>query len=503
MSPPDAAPAVGRPIQFDNSYTRLPERFYARLSPTPVAAPRSLHVNRPLAALLGIDADWLASDAGIATIAGNVVPDGAASIALAYAGHQFGHFVPQLGDGRALLLGEVIGRDGVRYDIQLKGSGRTPFSRSGDGRAAIGPVLRELIVSEGMAALGIPTTRVLAAVTTGEPVFRETILPGAVLARVARGHVRIGTFQYFAARSDVDALRELGDYVIARTGVDVAGAPNRYGALLEAVVARTAALVARWQSVGFIHGVMNTDNVSVAGETIDYGPCAFMDAYHPGTVYSSIDQQGRYAYGNQPTIAHWNLAKLAESLLPLLGETQAASLEIAQSAIDRFPGLFEADYLDRMRAKLGFGAPHEDDADILSQLLELMAENGSDFTLAFRRLSRVPDANDARREEAFRSLFSDQGAVGEWLERWRRRISAEGQGASALQSTMLKVNPAVIPRNHRVEAALKSAEADGDLSELERLLGVLASPFDERHEDTTYAMPPRPDEVVHATFCGT
>jgi len=356
-------------IPFDNTYARLPDRFYRRLDPTPVAAPKLIRVNTVLARGLGIDPDDLASPEGVAVLAGNRVPSGAEPMALAYAGHQFGHFVPQLGDGRANLLGEVVGRDCLRRDIQLKGSGPTPFSRSGDGRAALGPVLREYLVSEAMAALGIPTTRTLAAVTTGEKVWRETMLPGAVLTRVAASHIRVGTFQYLAAQGDVDGVRLLADYAIARHYPDAASAENPYRAFLDAVVARQAALIARWLLVGFIHGVMNTDNCSIAGETIDYGPCAFMDAYDPGAVFSSIDQQGRYAYGNQPRIALWNVTRLAECVLPLLDDSE----DIAKEALSAFGPRFQADYLGGLRRKIGLLTVQEGDDGLAQDLLKLIS----------------------------------------------------------------------------------------------------------------------------------
>lgn len=491
-----------RLIRFDNSYSRLPERFFARLAPEPVAAPRLLHVNRAIADHLGVDADWLAGPEGVAFIAGNRVPDGADPIALAYAGHQFGHFVPQLGDGRAVLLGEVIGRDGERYDIQLKGSGRTPFSRSGDGRAAIGPILRELIVSEAVAALGVPTTRVLAAVATGQPVFRDSMLPGAVLARVARGHTRIGSFQYFAARRDTEALRILADYVIERQAIDTTGSVNRYVAMLDAAVLRTASLVADWQSIGFIHGVMNTDNMSLAGETIDYGPCAFMDSYHPGTVFSSIDQQGRYAYGNQPAIAHWNLAKLAEATLPLFAEEESEAVRRAQASIDAFPALFEAAYARRMTAKLGIRSARSGDMELLAEFLELMAADACDFTLAFRRLSLI--RGEVGPDWDLGGMFRNREAFRAWFEKWRRRVTAdEGCTEAERCGAMLAVNPAVIPRNHLVEEALADAEATGDVSRAVHLMDVLAAPFDEKHDNTEFALPPRAEQIVRATFCGT
>ncbi|MBD0272833.1 MAG: YdiU family protein, partial [Acetobacteraceae bacterium] len=357
---------------FDNTYARLPERFFARLGPTPVAAPRLVRVNAGLAERLGLDPERLAGPEGVEILAGNRVPEGAEPVALAYAGHQFGHFVPQLGDGRAILLGEVVGRDGLRRDVQLKGSGPTPFSRRGDGRAALGPVLREYVVSEAMAALGIPTTRSLAAVATGEPVFRETALPGAVLARVASSHIRVGTFQYFAARGDEEAVRLLADYALSRHYPEAA-AGNRHRALLDAVVARQAELVARWLLVGFVHGVMNTDNTSIAGETIDYGPCAFLDAYDPAMVFSSIDRVGRYAYGQQPRVAQWNLARLAECLLPLLGEDQDRASASAEEALAAFAPRFEAAYFGGVQRKIGLSTQREGDAELAQDLLVRMA----------------------------------------------------------------------------------------------------------------------------------
>src|SRR5215204_537932 len=374
-------------LPFDNTYARLPDRFFARLAPTPVRAPRLIRLNRELAAQLRLDPDWLASPEGVEVLAGNRVPNGAESVALAYAGHQFGHFVPQLGDGRAILLGEVVDRSGMRRDIQLKGSGPTPFSRSGDGRAALGPVLREYVVSEAMAALRIPTTRSLAAVATGEPVVRETVLPGAVLTRVARSHVRVGTFQFFAVRGDVEGLRLLADHVIARHYPQAAEAERPYRALLDAVIGAQADLVAQWLNVGFIHGVMNTDNMSIAGETIDYGPCAFMDAYDPATVFSSIDQHGRYAYANQPGIAAWNLARLAETLLPLFSDDEEKAVARAREALETFSPRFEAAFHAGLRRKLGLFTQREEDLELAGGLLDLMAKNEADFTLTFRGLS--------------------------------------------------------------------------------------------------------------------
>jgi uncharacterized protein YdiU (UPF0061 family) len=497
-----AAAAGIAPFAFDNSYARLPPRFFARLDPTPVPAPQLIRVNRALAQHLGIDADALATADGVAMLAGNRVPPGAEPLAMAYAGHQFGNFVPQLGDGRALLLGEVVGRDGVRRDIQLKGAGRTPYSRQGDGRAVLGPVLREYIVSEAMAALGMPTTRALAMVTTGDVVWREGPLPGAVLTRVARSHVRIGTFEFFAARDDVEALRLLADHAIARLYPDLAAAPLPYGALLDTVIGRVAELVAGWMSIGFIHGVMNTDNMSIAGETIDYGPCAFMDTYHPGTVYSSIDSGGRYAYGNQPRIAHWNLVRLAVCLLPLLGDDEKAAVTAAQATLDTFPTRYEAAWLARFRRKLGLAQPRDGDQALAQDLLKRMADNSADFTLTFRQLSDVTSVASAA-DAPVRDLFADPAAFDAWAATWRQRLAAEGSEDAARQAMMRAANPAFIPRNHLVEAAIVAAQTRGDFSVTDGLLDVLAAPYDDQPDREPYAQPPKPHEAVHQTFCGT
>jgi uncharacterized protein YdiU (UPF0061 family) len=487
------------PFAFDNLYARLPERFFARLPPTPVAAPRLIKINEPLARRLGIDPAQLATHEGVEFLAGNMVPQGAEPIAMAYAGHQFGGFVPQLGDGRAILLGEVIDRDGVRRDIQLKGAGPTPYSRRGDGRAALGPVLREYIVSEAMAALGIPTTRALAAVLTGDTVFRDTPLPGAVLTRVASSHIRIGTFQFFAAQGDVDAVKLLADHVIARHYPEAMDATNRYLALLDLVIARQAALVAQWLMVGFIHGVMNTDNMSIAGETIDYGPCAFMDAYHPATVFSSIDRQGRYAYGNQPGVAKWNLTRFAETLLTLLDDDEDAAVKHAQEAIGRFAGLFEQAYTAGLRRKLGLFEGRDGDLKLAQDLLQLMADQGADFTLVFRALCDAGGGHDA----AASALFSDSSAFAEWSSRWRARLAEERIDAETQRNTMRAANPAFIPRNHLVEEVIQAAMQAADFAPFETLLAVLAKPFEDQPGCARYAAPPRPDQIVQQTFCGT
>jgi uncharacterized protein YdiU (UPF0061 family) len=487
-------------LGLGNSYATLPERFYAALAPTPVKAPRLLAFNRPLAGELGLDADILAPHAA-EIFSGNRVPAGAMPLALAYAGHQFGHFVPQLGDGRAILLGEVTDRNGVRRDVQLKGSGRTPFSRSGDGRAALGPVLREYLVSEAMHALGIPTTRSLAAVLTGEAVYRDDVLPGAVLTRVAASHVRVGTFQYFAARGDTEGVKALTDWVIARHYPEAAQAENPALALLAEVGERQAALVAKWMMVGFIHGVMNTDNMAISGETIDYGPCAFMDAYHPETVFSSIDHQGRYAYANQPGIAQWNLTRLAECLLPLVDADPDRSVPLATTVIEDFAGRFEHHWSAGTRAKLGLATPRAEDGALAVDLLELMQAAQADFTQTFRRLADA--AEDSRAELALRMAFPNAEAIGAWLARWRARTALEPATPAERAAAMRRVNPAFIPRNHKVEAALDAAVARDDLAPFEELFAVLQRPFEEQPGRGGYADPPPPGGGVYRTFCGT
>ena len=486
---------------FDNSYARLPEQFYARLTPTAVSSPRLIRLNEKLALELGLDPEKLASPEGVQFLSGNRVPAGSEPIAMAYAGHQFGGFVPQLGDGRAILLGEIIDSRGQRRDIQLKGSGPTPFSRRGDGRAALGPVLREYIVSEAMAALGIPTTRALAAVTTGETVQRETALPGAVLTRVASSHIRVGTFEFFASRKDVDATRRLADYVIQRHYPECRDAPNPYAALLDAVIARQAQLVAKWLLIGFIHGVMNTDNMSIAGETIDYGPCAFMDSFHPATVYSSIDERGRYAYGNQPRIAQWNLARLAEALLPLMAEDKSAAVSQAQESIDAFTQRFEDAYAPGIRLKLGLQQPRAEDMALAQDLLQTMANNGADFTLTFRGLNEA--ALHQNSDAQVRSLFADPAGFDAWAVKWRQRLTEDGGDPDARQAMMKSANPRFIPRNHLVEEAIAAAVNAGDFAPFETLLTVLSAPYDEQPAFGRYAQPPRPDQIVHQTFCGT
>ncbi|MGR3758339.1 MAG: protein adenylyltransferase SelO [Tranquillimonas sp.] len=459
---------------FDNSYARLPGRFFARLAPTPVAAPRLIALNAGLARELGLDPAALESAEGLDVLAGNRVPQGADPLAQAYAGHQFGGWVPQLGDGRAILLGEVVGRDGIRRDIQLKGAGPTPFSRMGDGRAWLGPVLREYLTSEAMHAMGVPTTRALAAVATGEPVQRETPLPGAVLTRIARSHIRVGTFQYFAARDDSEALEALAAHVIARHYPQAEGPVG----LLDAVVAAQADLVARWMSLGFIHGVMNTDNMSIAGETIDYGPCAFMDAYHPARVFSSIDTYGRYAYANQPQIALWNLAQFASCLVPLLPDRDAAVRDLTAS-LDRFADLYQDAWLRRFGAKLGLADPAPDDRALIERLLTAMTEGGLDFTRTFRALAE--DAPDRA------------GLPADWIADWRARGPQTAAAAAA--------SPVVVPRLHLMEEAIAAAQA-GDLTPFRTLLDAATAPF-ARPSEARLAQPPAEAERVDSTFCGT
>ncbi|CAD7027533.1 YdiU family protein [Pseudorhizobium endolithicum] len=486
-------------FQFDNSYARLPERFYASVYPEPVEGPVLLKFNGPLAAELGIEADATDPQRLAAIFAGNVVPQGATPLAMAYAGHQFGSFVPQLGDGRAILIGEVIDRNGVRRDIQLKGAGPTPFSRRGDGRAALGPVLREYILSESMHALGIPATRALAAVATGEQVYRQTPQPGAVFVRVASSHVRIGTFQYFAARQDVDGLRTLADYVIERHYPALRQAEKPYLELLRAVAFAQGELVARWLGVGFIHGVMNTDNMTLSGETIDFGPCAFLDEYDQMKVFSSIDQGGRYAYRNQPGIAQWNIARLAECLLPLIDGDQDKAVLSANHVLSEFGQRFQNAWLSVFRRKLGLSGEEEGDGELVQALLSAMQEGEADFTLTFRRLC---DVAAGAGEEAFLSSFKERNQATTWLETWRARLERERGSQEERSAAMRAVNPAIIPRNHKVEEALAAANY-GDLSFFNRLLAAVERPYEDRPEFEVYTVPPKPEERVLQTFCGT
>jgi uncharacterized protein YdiU (UPF0061 family) len=487
-------------LGLQNTYSALPARFYARVAPAPVKDPRLVVFNSRLAEELGFDPAVLERE-GATLFSGNQTPDDADPIAMAYAGHQFGGFVPQLGDGRAILLGERVGRDGVRRDIQLKGSGRTPFSRNGDGRAALGPMLREYLISEAMHALGVPTTRSLAVVTTGEQVVREDLLPGAVLTRVAASHIRVGTFEFFAARNDHEAVGQLLDYVITRHCSQARGADVPALAVLEAAAQRQAALIADWLSVGFIHGVMNTDNMAISGETIDYGPCAFMDMYDTNTVFSSIDHGRRYAYGNQPAIAQWNLARFAETLLPLIDSDMGKAVERATAVVKDFMPVFDAQLLARMRRKVGLASEKESDVELVSTLLAAMQSAGADFTLTFRRLARCADepADDASLLE----LFAPSSGIEDWLRRWRARLASEPQNAAERAANMRRVNPAFIPRNHRVEAALEAASTHADFGPFRKLLNILEHPYDDQPGNVEFEQPPAPGERVHRTFCGT
>lgn len=479
--------------RFDNSYTRLSGRFFVRQVPSPVANPRLVILNRSLANALGLEIDWLSATQGVNVFSGNALPEGADPIAQAYAGHQFGCFT-MLGDGRAILLGEHLAPHDLRFDIQLKGAGRTPFSRRGDGRAALGPMLREYIISEAMHALGIPTTRSLAVVTTGEPVYRERPWPGAVLTRVAASHLRVGTFEYAAATGEPETLRQLADYAIWRHYPDCRDAENPYLAFLEAVVDRQAALVASWMQVGFIHGVMNTDNMSICGETIDYGPCAFMDAYDPATVLSAIDRAGRYAYANQPRIAQWNLARFAETLLPLLHAKPETAVSLAEQAVQAFGEHYRMHWLAGMRAKLGLVGAEANDQTLIEDLLTCMTHAGADFTNTFRDLALevpLPDALEAIPD------FRD------WRQRWHARRARQALTQAEARRLMLSHSPAVIPRNHRVEQALDAAVEHGDLAPLHRLLEALAAPYEDVEQHQEYRRPPAPEERVLQTFCGT
>jgi uncharacterized protein YdiU (UPF0061 family) len=504
---------------FDNSFARDLPGFYRSWKPVAAAAPRLLFLNRPLADELGLDLHSRISsdnssldDVALAEMfTGNTLPDGAEPLAQAYAGHQFGGFSPQLGDGRALLLGEVIDRQGRRRDIAFKGSGRTPFARSGDGKAAVGPMLREVLIGEAMHALGIPTTRALAVAATGDPVYREQALPGAVLTRVAASHIRVGTFEFHASRGDTERVRKLAEYTIARHYPGLASSPQPFLALLEAVAERQAALIAQWMNVGFIHGVMNTDNMAISGETIDYGPCAFMEAYDPGTVFSSIDLHGRYAFGNQPDIAVWNLARLAETLLPLLSDDQERAVAMATEVLVAFPARYRAHLLRGHRAKLGLRRDHPDDdtadAGLAEDWLRLLHAGQVDFTLGWRRLADAAAGDEA----PLRALFADASAPDAWLSRWRARCASEDGAANEARTAgvergkaMRAVNPFVIARNHRVEEALAAASDDGNLAQFDRLLTALGRPFDEAPELAPYADPaPAAVTAGYQTFCGT
>jgi serine/tyrosine/threonine adenylyltransferase len=478
--------------RLEHTYTELPPLFYSPAIPTAVREPRLVVLNRPLATTLGLDPETLDRPEGAAIFAGNALPEGGRPIAQAYAGHQYGHFTA-LGDGRAILLGEQITPAGDRIDIQLKGAGQTRYSRRGDGRAALGPMLREYVISEAMHALGMPTTRSLAVVTTGEPVYRETALQGAVLTRVAASHLRVGTMQWAAAHDDAGATRALADYTRARHYPELTDSPEAYLALFEAILARQASLIARWQLVGFIHGVMNTDNMALSGETIDYGPCAFMDTYDPATVFSSIDQGGRYAYGNQPAIAQWNLARLAEAMLPLFDRNMDRAVERATAALERFPNLFAQHWMDGMRAKLGLFTREDDDEALANDLLAWMQRRSADFTNTFRMLTSGRQLGDATHTDL---------EFEAWHRRWEARRERQPQSPAEADALMRRHNPAFIPRNHLVEEALLAATSGDDLSVMARLLEVLATPYDHERDLSMFSAP-SPGERPYRTFCGT
>ncbi|MFB7140199.1 YdiU family protein [Gottfriedia sp. NPDC056225] len=478
---------------FDNSYSKLPEFFFAIQDLNPVSSPELVVLNKPLAESLGLDVQALQNEESINVFAGNQIPEGGLPLAQAYAGHQFAHF-NMLGDGRALLLGEQITPNNERYDVQLKGSGRTPYSRGGDGRAALGPMLREYIISEAMHALGIPTTRSLAVITTGEQIQRDTRLPGAIMTRIAASHIRVGTFQYVSRWGSVNELKDLADYTIKRHYPEIkSDGPNRYLLLLKGVIKRQVSLIIKWQMVGFIHGVMNTDNMTISGETIDYGPCAFMDTYDPATVFSSIDLRGRYAYGNQPKMAGWNLARFAETVLPLLHDDQEKALEIAQDAISEYPIAYVDNWVAGMRKKIGLFNEEEQDKSLIDELLEIMEKNKADYTNTFRALSY------GQQDEP---LF-ETTEYKKWENQWQKRLNRQSESKEESLQLMKDNNPTVIPRNHRVEEALEAATKDGDYSVMEKLIKVLSNPFVKSKEQVNYcSLPPDPDRP-YQTYCGT
>ncbi|WP_027339370.1 protein adenylyltransferase SelO [Halonatronum saccharophilum] len=476
---------------LENSYADLPERFFTKVEPTPVSAPELVILNSSLAEALDLNVVELEEE--VEVFAGNKLPEGSTPIAQAYAGHQFGHFT-MLGDGRAILLGEQVTSWGERFDIQLKGSGKTPYSRRGDGRATLGPMLREYIISEAMYGLGIPTTRSLAVVKTGEGVMRESQLSGAVLTRVASSHLRVGTFEYISQWGSKEELKILADYAIDRHFPEVKNGENPYISLLQEVIRRQASLIAKWQLVGFIHGVMNTDNMTISGETIDYGPCAFMDVYDRKTVFSSIDRRGRYAYINQPAIGEWNLARFAQTLLPLIDDDQGRALQLARNEVVKFSQLYQSDWLEGMRVKLGIFNEEPGDKTLIEDLLNMMEEYESDYSNIFRALA----LDDLEGMKLFKREEFNQ-----WYHRWQERLGRQEESKECSQQLMRDSNPALIPRNHRVEEALKAAVEEGDYSVMERLLKVLSNPYAYSSEQEKYTTPPEPSDTPYRTFCGT
>jgi serine/tyrosine/threonine adenylyltransferase len=482
-------------LKFDNSYARLPNKFYSNVEPTPVKKPNLIKLNTSLASNLGLNLELINAKN---FLSGNSLFNGSKPIAMVYAGHQFGHWVPQLGDGRAILLGEIIDKKGDRQDIQLKGCGPTPFSRMGDGRAWLGPILREYVLSESMESLGVPTTRALSVVLTGENIFREQEFPGAILTRVAYSHIRVGTFQYFAARQDLESLKTLADYVINRHYVQCKNENNPYLELLKEIIKRQAQLVSKWMGIGFIHGVMNTDNTSIYGETIDYGPCAFMDEYSADKVFSSIDQTRRYSYKNQPEIIRWNLACLASSLLPLISENENEAITFAQNAVDEFPDLYKLNWLNIFRNKLGLVKKYETDEQLINELLNLMEINKTDYTLTFRGLASMVFDDDNK----FKNYFLNQANINDWVDRWRTRLSFEENDKQNISKFIKTINPAYIARNHRVEEMIQNALSK-DYSYFETLTKVLSNPYDDQLKYKDYQKPPEENQIVTQTFCGT
>ncbi len=493
-------------IPFNNRYVSLGERFYVKTSPLPVADPVLIKFNENLAEMLGLSLASLNSVDGAAIFSGNYMPDGAEPLAMAYAGHQFGSFNPQLGDGRAILLGEIDTAEGESFNVQLKGSGRTFYSRGGDGRAALGPILREYLVSEAMEKLGVPTTRALAAVTTGEEVTRERLLPGGIITRIASSFVRIGTFEYFAAKGDAESIQQLADFVIARNYPQAAEAANPYVELLKSIVDRQAILIAQWMQLGFIHGVMNTDNMSVAGETIDYGPCAFMDAYAHDQVFSSIDRNGRYSYSNQPIIGQWNLTRLAETLLPLLAKDTTSAIDLAKDILNTYVESYQKNWLLGMRLKCGLLIPPDtaasDDKALIEELFDIMATNNADFTLTFYYLTQSA-IQTLGQDSEIRGLFDRSKQFDSWAIKWRKRLSEDKQSDEERRTMMRAVNPVYIPRNHQIEAAIRAAEDRNDFSVFHELHEVLQNPYIQQQGKDRYMRPPELDEAVTQTFCGT
>jgi len=484
---------------FDNSYQNLPQDFFERINPVPVKDPQLIIFNNDLGKSLGIDQKI--SKKELANIfSGNEILKGSSPIALAYAGHQYGNFVNQLGDGRAVLLGEVSTPNQERFDMQLKGSGQTRFSRQGDGRSPLGPVIREYVVSEAMNALGIPSTRSLAAVTTGEKVFREVILPGGILTRIAKSHIRVGTFEYFAAQKNTENLKTLADYTIKRHFPSLKDVANPYLSLLEIVSERQIELISKWMGVGFIHGVMNTDNTSIVGETIDYGPCAFMDEYNPSTVFSSIDAHGRYAFGNQPLIAQWNMACFANSLLGLIDKDTEKATDKAQKVINNFPNKMSEALMSVMCKKIGLDSTKTNSQEALTKLLRIMLDNKSDYTLTFRYLSEIIKG---KRDSLFKQQFLEHKQISNWLKEWKELIKDQNLAKKEIALSIENSNPVFIPRNHLIERAIEAAVENNDFSEMKTLLTILSKPYEEQSKYGEYMKPPKPLEVVHQTFCGT